>query len=281
MFNEVATRLLEKIAAELSAPDVVFPTSFDLTLRMQAMLKDPDVSIDKLAELIKAEPLMSTKILAYANSAALRGSASDAITDIGKAIMRIGLDAVRSVSYAMSVEQLIRSRHMLPFQHVSNDIWEHSLSVAAVGRILARQNRMNVEKAFFMGMIHDLGAFYLLFRCSSDPQLAANPEALVELVFEWHDGIGHALLSAMGQQEDVLNAVQDHEAPATVTSLNNWTALLTCADHLGQQIADWVPAELRARNPRSVSEALLDAEAQADILEQAREQLASLRAALF
>ncbi len=280
MANEVAARMVEQIAFELSKPDVVFPTSFDLTIRVQTLLRDPDVSIDRLTDLIRTEPLLSSKLIAYANSAALRGMGPEA-ADLHSAIMRVGLDAVCTASYSMAVEQIIRSRHMMPFQELSDKIWQHSLAVAAVARILAKQARMDGEKAFFMGIVHDIGAFYLIFKCAQDDQLSANRELLMGLVFQWHDGIGHALLSAMNQTDDILTAVQDHEAAATYTSLTNWTSLLACADYLGQQIADWAPAELRASNPRSISEDLLTAEAQTEILAQAKEELASLRAALF
>lgn len=280
MFNEVASRLLQQIAVELSAPEVVFPTSFELTIRVQALLKDPNVSIEKLTEFIRTEPLMSSKILAYANSAALRVSGPE-IAELNMAIMRVGLDAVRTVSYTLAVEQIIRSKHMMPFQDLSNKIWEHSLAVAAVARILAKRVRMNAEKAFFLGMVHDLGAFYLIFRCAKDPELAANRKELVELAFQWHDGIGHALLSAMNQPEDVLTAVQDHEASADITNLSNWTNLLATADWLGQRIADWVPEELRTENSRAVAEKVLKPEEQEEIVEEAKELLTSLRSALF
>lgn len=280
MFNEVATRLLERIAQELSAPDLVFPTSFDLTIRVQALLKDPNVSIEKLAESIRTEPLMSSKIIAYANSAALRGIAGE-IMDLQPAILRIGLDAVRTVSYSLAVEQIIRSKHMMPFHDLSNAIWEHSLTVASIAKLLARRVKLNPEKAFFLGMVHDLGAFYLIFRCAEDPALAANRPQLLELVFEWHDGIGHALLSAMGQPEDVVTAVQDHEATVTIDNLNGWTALLACADQLSQPISDWVPAELRGRRPRTLAESLFSETELAEIETLARENLAALRAVLF
>lgn len=280
MVNEVATRLLQQIAEELSAPEVIFPTSFELTLKVQGQLKKPDASVEKIADLIRAEPLMSTKILGYANSVAVRGSGPE-ILDLATAIMRIGFDAVRTVSYTLSVEQLIRSRHMLPFQDLSDHIWQHSLAVAAIARQLAKRQRMNSEKAFFLGMVHDIGAFYLLFRCSSDAQLAAHPDALVELVFQWHDGIGHALLSAMDQPDELLTAVQDHEAPNTIGGLNTWTAILSCADMLGQSLVDWVPESLRASQQRRLAESLLDEETRTEILDQAQEELAALRATLF
>jgi hypothetical protein len=111
--------------------------------------------------------------------------------------------------------------------------------------------------------------------------LDLDREQLVELVFQWHDGVGHALLAAMGQPDEILTAVQDHEAFTSISSLSNWTALLSCADWLGQQISDWVPWDWRSRAHRSISDTLFDAESQAEFLEQAREELASLRAALF
>jgi HD-like signal output (HDOD) protein len=280
MFNEVAGRLLEQIARELSAPEVIFPTSFELTIRVQSLLRDPNVSIDKLAEFISTEPLMSSRIVAYANSAALRGVGPE-VMDLRSAITRVGLDSVRTVSYSMAVEQIIRSKHMMPFQALSTKIWEHSLAVATVGRILAKRFKMNPEKAFFIGMVHDIGAFYLLFRCSKDEVLAADREQLIDFIFHWHDGIGHALLSAMGQSEDVLSAVQDHEAATTIESVRNWILLLSMADWLGQQIADWVPAEQRTLAPRSISESLMTIDEQSEVLNQAQEALASLHAALF
>lgn len=280
MFDDVALHLLEQIARELSGTDIVFPTSFDLTLRLQALLKNPDASIEQVAALIRAEPLMSTKVLAYANSAAVRGTGPE-VADLGQAIMRIGLDAVRTVSYTLAVEQIIRSRHMLPLHDLSNAIWEHSLAVAALARLLAARQRMNPEKAFFLGMIHDIGAFYLLFRCSQEPRLAGDREALVEAVYQWHDGIGHALLAAMGQHEDILSAVQDHEAATTVSQLGNWTAILIGADLLAQRIADWVPPALRAASPRALAGTVLAADAQIDLVDQAEADMASLRAALF
>lgn len=280
MINEVASRLLEQIARELSAPEVIFPTSFELTIRVQAMLKDPNVSIDKLAEFIRTEPLMSSKIIAYANSAALRSAGGPEIMDLHAAIMRVGLDSVRTVSYSLAVEQLIRSKHMMPFQAVCDKIWEHSLAVAAIGRILAKRYKMNAEKAFFIGLVHDIGAFYLIFRCSKDEALAAQQDQLLELAYQWHDGIGHALLSAMGQPEDVLMAVQDHEAAQTIENIGNWIQLLSAADWLGQLISDWAPEKLRSLSGRWLSENLLSAEDQTEILDQAREELATLRAVL-
>ncbi len=277
-FNEVATRLLTEIAQELSAPEVVFPTSFDLTIRVQRMLKDPNVSIETLATFIRTEPLMSARIVTYANSASLRRSGPQ-ILDVDAAILRVGLDAVRTVSYTLTVEQIIRSKHMMPFHELCTSIWEHSLVVATIARILAKRARMSPEKAFLLGIVHDMGAFYLLFRFAKDEVLSAHRKELVNLTFQWHDGIGHALLSAMGLPEDMLMAVQDHEAITDVVNFNNWSSLLSAADLLGQQLVQWGPEEEVQANPRAISNALLSEEEVSEILAQTKEELESVRVA--
>lgn len=278
MIDAIAQRLLNQIAKELSSGDLVFPTAFDLTLRVQQLLKRPDASIDEIAAVIATEPLLSSKILAYANSAAIRGSGPE-IADLRTAVMRIGLDAVRSATYTVAVEQLVRSKHMAPYLDVSRMMWEHSLMVAVAARRLARDYRLNPEKAFYLGVVHDVGGFYLLYRCSADAELAHAREVMLDLVFEWHDGIGHALLTTLGVQEELVNAVQDHEADASgLTGVHNWTELLQIADLIGQRLFDWASPEQRARRKNALPAALFDAAQLEARLAQAREDRASLAA---
>ena len=118
MPDDVSPRLLSQIAQELSAPDVVFPTAFDVTLRMQNMLKRADVGIEEISDLMSTEPLMSSKILSYANSAAVRGSGPE-ISELHKAVLRIGLDAVgiNAARRAAGVEL-----HQNPARHLVNHI---------------------------------------------------------------------------------------------------------------------------------------------------------------
>ena len=51
---------------------------------------------------------MSTKVVRMANSVAMNPSGR-AIADVRSAITRIGMEAVRSVSFAVALEQLLRS----------------------------------------------------------------------------------------------------------------------------------------------------------------------------
>jgi HD-like signal output (HDOD) protein len=232
---------LEKIAADLSREDLVFPTCFHITLKVRDLLRDPDVSIDKVAQALLAEPVISAKMIRLANSAAMMPSGGGEVRDMKAAITRVGLKTVKSVSFAVAMEQLVRSKHMAAYTDLTKQIWEHCILTAALCRQFAKQGkRVNADDAFFAGLVHDIGAFYLLFTASQDSELSQSPDAIMTLVEGWHDGIGYALLDALGQQpEELLMAVQDHESPAAVTQLTSLADILRAANRLANMYASW------------------------------------------
>jgi HD-like signal output (HDOD) protein len=118
---------------------------------------------------------MSTKVIRLANSAAINRSGRP-IVDIRSAIGRVGMEAVRTVSFAVAMEQLLSSKKMAAFQTLSRRLWEHTMHVAALSRVLARRlTRVNVDEALFAGLVHDIGVFYLLSRAVNFPELVAEP----------------------------------------------------------------------------------------------------------
>ena len=56
-------QVFEDIAKDLSGDVVAFPTFLDITFQVRTALKDPRLSIDRLARLVEIEPLMSTKVV--------------------------------------------------------------------------------------------------------------------------------------------------------------------------------------------------------------------------
>jgi chemotaxis protein CheD len=50
------------------ATNLVFPTTAELALKVQRLIDDPDCSIDSLAKLVQADPLLAARVVAVANS---------------------------------------------------------------------------------------------------------------------------------------------------------------------------------------------------------------------
>lgn len=280
MANQNSFKILEDIARDLSGSEVSFPTFLDITFQVRTALKNPNLSVEQLAKLVGAEPLMSAKIISMANSVALNPGGR-AVADVKTAITRVGMEAVRSVSFAVAMEQLLKSKNMQPFEGLSQRLWEHTVHVAALCRLLARKlSRTNPDEAMFAGLVHDIGVFYLLSRAANFPDLVADKAALHALLTDWHDNIGHALLAALGQPEEILRAVQEHEVERPVPAVKTLPDVLFVANRIANRMVSWRDPEYAPAVDTSVLDTLFDAETLQQLLVESDEEVASLKAAL-
>ena len=131
MASPLSFRILEDVARDLSGEVVSFPTFLDITFQVRSALKNPNLTVDQLAALVGAEPMMSAKIIRMSNSVVLNPSGR-AIADVKTAITRVGMEAVRTVSFAVAMEQLLKSKQMKSFEKISKKLWDHTAHVAAL-----------------------------------------------------------------------------------------------------------------------------------------------------
>ncbi|MFC5302754.1 HDOD domain-containing protein [Azospira restricta] len=205
-------KMLEDIARDLSG-DVTFPTCFDAALQIRNVMRDPNVSLPQIAKAVRMEPLVAVKLLRVANSAAYN-PAGRQIADVEAALSRVGLNLARSTALAVAMDQLLRSKDLVSFADMSKGLWLHTLKTAAAARVLARRmTRLNAEDALLAGLVHDLGAFYMLYRAAQYDELRCRPDTVRYLIVQWHESIGESLLAALGLPEPIIEAVRDHDQP--------------------------------------------------------------------
>lgn len=280
MANAVTFKVLEDIAKDLSGDEISFPTFLDITFQVRTALRDPNLNVEQLAKLVGAEPLMSTKIIRMANSVALNPSGRE-IADVKSAIVRVGMEAVRTVSFAVAMEQLLQSKQMHAFEDISKKLWDHTSHVAALCRVLARRiAKINGDEAMFAGLVHDLGVFYLMSRAANFPELVNDKVELHALLVGWHDSIGHALLSALGSPESVLLAVQEHETDREIKVLKSLSDVLYVANKIANRSSSWRDPELDGEVDTSMLDDIFDAETLSEIIEESEEEVQSLKVAL-
>lgn len=269
-------RILEDISRDLSG-ELNFPTCMDAAIMVRDTLRDPEADLGRVAQVIGVEPLISSKLLRLANSVAYNPSGRP-ILDLPAAITRLGFDVVRTTSLAVTMDQMLKSRNLAAFDDLARRAWEHSLEVAAIARVLARRiGRINPDEAMLAGLVHDIGIFYLLYRAAEYPEYRNNRQAAIELVAGWHESIGESLLHVLGLPDRIAEAVRSHEhqarieAPCTVRDALYFANLLAGAD------VDWLPCT------QSVEDAAArdaDRARYADLIEEAAEDIAELRASL-
>lgn len=280
MASQITFKILEDIAKDLSSSEVTFPTFLDITFQVRSALKNPNLSVEQLAKLVGAEPLMSAKIIRMSNSVALNPSGRE-IADVKSAIVRVGMEAVRTVSFAVAMEQLLHSKQMHVFETLSQKLWEHTAHVAALARTLARKvARINGDEAMFAGLVHDIGVFYLLSRASNFPELVADKKELHGLLSGWHDNIGHALLSALGQPEAVVTAVQEHETDREIEAVKTLSDVLYVANKIANLSCSWRDPDLDGEVDTSMLATIFDADTLHEIMEESEEEVQSLKKAL-
>lgn len=203
-------RMLEDIAKEL-AGEVIFPTYFDAVMRLRKVLHDPNQTLGDIASAVSVEPLISAKLLHLANSVAFNPAGRE-VVDLQAAIARLGINVVHSTALAIVMAQLLRAKGMATFSELTEKLWDHSIRTAAGARVLARRmSRINPEEAMLAGLIHDLGAFYMLYRATQYEELRKRPDSVKYLIIEWHESIGVSLLNALGLPEEIVIATEDHD----------------------------------------------------------------------
>lgn len=233
-------KMLEDIAKELSAGDVSFPTCFDAALQIRNVLKDPNVALRAVARVVSMEPLVVAKLLRIANSVTHNPTGKQ-VVDVETALTRLGMETSRSVALAVAMDQLLRSKDLVAFGELSTDLWTHVLRTAAGARVLCKAHtRLNREDAMLAGLVHDLGAFYMLYRAAQYEELRIRPETVRYLIVQWHESIGDTLMAALGLPEHIVDAVRDHDQPRNpVTQLRTLSDVVYVANMLAGGVEEW------------------------------------------
>lgn len=128
----------------------------EVTLKIIEIVEDPKSTARHLHNVIKNDPALSTKILKVVNSAfyGLPGQ----IADMDRAIVLLGLSAVKNIAIAASISRMFKGDK--PHPHFSaRELWRHAAAVAVGSRRLglATGARTGTEELFLGGLIHDLG----------------------------------------------------------------------------------------------------------------------------
>jgi HD-like signal output (HDOD) protein len=268
--------ILEDIARDLSG-DTNFPTCMDVAVLVRNTLKDPLASLERVVQVVGIEPLISSKLLRLANSVAYN-PLGKRISDLGAAVARLGFEAVRTTSLAVAMDQMLKSRNLAAYDDIGRAAWEHSLQVASIARVLARRiGRAKPEEAMLAGLVQNIGVFYLLFRAADYAAYRADREAVLDLIRGWQASIGESLLHLLGLPEHLTEAIADHGLPRDIEAPSNLHDILYFANLLADEPGYAVSTEA---DPVRAEQALASRERFADLLLEAGEDIAEVRAAL-
>ena len=194
------------IAAQASRGELIFPTNVNATLKIKQALDDPDANLSAVAKLVLAEPLLSARTVAIANSAAYNRAGTE-ITNVTTAVMRLGVRTLGSLTASLIVQQLSSKAGSAALRAKADQLWQHSAHVAALAQVIARRStKVDPEAAMFAGIVHEVGGFYLLSRAGEFPGLLDGPPE--DWVEYGEKVIGRGVMRALAIPESVTDAVE-------------------------------------------------------------------------
>lgn len=127
----------------------------EVTMKIIRLVEDPDSTAQDLNRIITNDPALGARILKVVNSAfyGLPGQ----IGSINRAIVLLGLNAVKNIAIAASLAKLFRGGQICP-GFDARDLWSHSIAVATATKQLADRSGLGLpDEAFLSGLIHDIG----------------------------------------------------------------------------------------------------------------------------
>lgn len=284
---------LKKIADEVAGGQLHFASNTELALRIRRSLDDPDCHMDAAAKLMQAEPVLSAQVVAIANSVAYNPMGRE-ITDVKTAVTRLGFATLRNLVMALVTRQMAGAPGSPEQRRMTAQLWEHTTHVAALCRVIAKRvTHLDPDTALFVGLVHEVGGFYLLSRSAEYPSLLVQPPSvLVESPADAEpeetddEAVGLegelciAVLRKLNVPEIVIKAVSDYWAGFLAMPPESLGDTLLLAEFLAP-----VASPLRALGGAGpAGDAMIDMtigeDTLTEILEESAEEVASISRAL-
>lgn len=207
------------------------PSLPQILLRIIALAEDDEKGLGELADLISRDPGLCARVLAVANSPALRRGRE--MRRIEDCLAVLGTSLVRTMAACLAVQAA--------FDDVPSDLsgfWVHSIEVAELARSIAVATRKaNPDEAYLAGLLHDTGQLLLLTSVSDYTGLlvlAGDEELLCDIemrAFGAHHGaVGAWLVDQWRMDSFLADAILfHHESLARVASGDPLTRILWAA----------------------------------------------------
>ena len=123
--------------------------------RLLACLRDDESSLREACSLIRADPYLAAEVLRVANSARHQHGAP--VTDLERAVTRVGLDGVRRTVSASLVRPLFDSMRDPLLGQALPRLWTHAQTKSDWCQAMAGDRGVDAFDAYLAGLTHNLG----------------------------------------------------------------------------------------------------------------------------
>jgi len=162
--DDISPERVEQILQRLDA----LPTLSSIAVRLLSLSSSDAASINEIARLVESDPALTTMLLSMCRRAST--GLGDAVTTVDRAVVMLGLEAVRSALLSVHVYELMEHETEPaggPAEGVDRAaLWRRQLAAACASERLARElkpsgDALRPEEAFTAGLLHGLGKLAL------------------------------------------------------------------------------------------------------------------------
>lgn len=211
------------------------PTIPAIVSKVVSLLDNNEADPDEIADLILSDQVLAARVIRVVNSPLYRSNSE--ITSVKRALLFIGFKSVR--------EMILTSYFVDGFKHKEQPFdmkmfWMHSFSVGAISRRIARiVDFPDIEKAYLVGILHDIGKVFLGHYCKDQyGQLLASIkntsfttyEAEYEFFGTTHCEVGLCLAQRWNFPSVYCDVISYHHSSEMATEDPLLTAIVALAD---------------------------------------------------
>lgn len=140
------------------------PTIPAIVSKVVALLDNEEASPDDIADLILSDQVLAARVIRVVNSPLYRSNSE--ISSVKRALLFIGFKSVREMILTSYFVDGFKQKEQ-PFD--MKMFWMHSFSVGAISRRIANLvGYPDVEKAYLVGILHDIGKVFLGHYCNDE-----------------------------------------------------------------------------------------------------------------
>ena len=285
--GEEGHSLIVEFEQELNTGRFVLPSLPEVALRIRELIDTPDYSMKDLARLVNTDPAIAAKLVKVANSVIYRGVHH--CDDTQTAISRLGLITTRQLVTSFAVLALFETKSHLFKDHMQQ-LWEQSIEVAAYSYVLARAlPHFNEAEALLAGLIHSIGEIVVLTYAERFYDLSTDENKLNIATTRLRGKLGEIILRRWNFTEDLITVARESgdwmrgsDSITNDESDFDYCDLVQIAKLYALQGKENINSSLPEINSVPAFEKLnklqLSAEQTTAIIEQAKDQIAELRA---
>jgi HD-like signal output (HDOD) protein len=161
-----------------------------VAMRVMRLLRNDEVRLKELTDLIRTDPSLSARVLRLANSP-LFGFCTE-IKGILQAAVLLGAERIKALVFAAGMQAYLERPLKIPSLR---DCWRHSLASAVIAERLGHVSLVEEDFAYTAGLLHDVGRLALMaaqpFRYATLVEAACEePIDVLAKESEWF-GIDH------------------------------------------------------------------------------------------